>query len=91
MFEIKYKVKDGMDEKGMKEALDIFEKAYPKYLPLDKEYLAFSKFIQSCFITEDGYIMDTGSYRDANLILMRLIEKRIKKHPLLWKIFFMVA
>ena len=56
-----------------------------------KEYLEFSKFIQGCFISEDGYIIDTGNFQTVNRQLMYEIMYKIQKHPILWKIFFMIA
>ena len=58
---------------------------------LFKEYLAFSKFIQNAFISKDGWIIDTGNFEICNRELINRIEQKIKKHPFLWKLFFMVA
>ena len=42
-------------------------------------------------ISEDGYVIDTGNYKNVNAeVALRLAEK-IKKHPKLWKWFFMVV
>ena len=42
-------------------------------------------------ISEDGYVLDTGNFENVNAeVALRLAEK-IKKHPILWKMFFMVA
>lgn len=54
----------------------------------DKE---FCLKIQKLFISENGYIIDTGNYQDVNSELIIRIEEKIKKHPILWKLFFMVA
>ena len=56
----------------------------------EKRYLAFSRFIQNCLISEHGYIVDTGNYETVNLELMDRLNERIEKHPILWK-FFMVG
>lgn len=51
----------------------------------------FSILMQELLISEDGYVIDTGNYTNANAeVALRLVEK-IKKHPKLWKWFFMVA
>ena len=50
-------------------------------------YLAFSRFMQDCFISEHGYIVDTGNYETVNLELMDRLNERIEKHPILWKLF----
>ena len=51
----------------------------------------FSILIQKLLISENGYVIDTGNWENANAeVALRLVEK-IKKHPILWKLFFMVA
>lgn len=51
----------------------------------------FSVLMQEFLVSEDGYVIDTGNYENVNAeIALRLAEK-IKKHPKLWKWFFMVA
>lgn len=53
--------------------------------------LDFIRWVHNIFISENGYIVDTGNYKTVNRELMRLVDKKIKKHPLIWKLFFMVA
>ena len=51
----------------------------------------FSVLMQEFLISEGGYVIDTGNYENVNAeIALRLAEK-IKKHPKLWKWFFMVT
>lgn len=51
----------------------------------------FSLLIQDLLISEDGYVIDTGNYECVNAeVALRLADK-IKKHPIIWSIFFMVA
>lgn len=51
----------------------------------------FSILIQELLISENGYVIDTGNWKNVNAeVALRLVEK-IKKHPILWKHFFMVA
>ena len=51
----------------------------------------FSVLMQEFLVSEDGYVIDTGNYENVNAeIALRLAEK-IKKHPKLWKWFFMVT
>lgn len=65
---------------------------------LDKAYrqgwlsgFDFSIFIQDMTISENGYIIDTGNWENVNAeVALRLAEK-IKKHPILWKLFFKVG
>lgn len=51
----------------------------------------FSILVQNLLVSENGYIIDTGNWENVNAeVALRLIEK-IKRHPNLWKRFFMVA
>ena len=51
----------------------------------------FSILIHNLLISENGYVIDTGSWENVNAeVALRLVEK-IRKHPILWKLFFMVA
>lgn len=51
----------------------------------------FSIFMQNLLISENGYVIDTGNYENVNAeVSLRLLEK-IKKHPIIWRLFFMVA
>lgn len=51
----------------------------------------FSVFMHEILISENGYVLDTGNYENVNAeVALRLADK-IKKHPLIWKMFFMVA
>lgn len=72
----------------MQDYKDILEKSY------NQGWLSgfdFSVLIQRMTISEDGYVLDTGNFENVNAeVALRLAEK-IKKHPILWKMFFMVA
>ena len=60
----------------------------------EAEYLHMSQFFQTLFISKDGYVIDTGNFRDANYELVRRIKANIDRHPILFKLFwkyFMVA
>lgn len=51
----------------------------------------FSTLIQDLLISENGYVIDTGNWENVNAeVALRLAEK-IKKHPLIWKLLFMVV
>lgn len=51
----------------------------------------FSILIQKLLISENGYVIDTGNWENVNAeVALRLVEK-IRRHPILWKHFFMVA
>lgn len=74
----------------MKKEIENFDKAYDSN-DLFHEYLAFSKFFQKAFISEDGYIIDTGNFQTCNREMIQRVYERIKKHPIIWKLFFMIA
>lgn len=61
----------------------------------DKEgYLSgfdFSMFMQEIIIPEGMYVIDTGNYENVNAEVALRLARKIKKHPLLWQFFFMVA
>ena len=51
----------------------------------------FSILVQNLLVSENGYVIDTGNWENVNAeVALHLVEK-IKKHPILWKHFFMVA
>lgn len=51
----------------------------------------FSLFIQDCLISEHGYVIDTGNYENVNLVCAERLMEKIRKHPFIWKWFFMIA
>lgn len=51
----------------------------------------FSVFMQELLISEDGYVMDTGNWENVNYVCAYRLLEKIKKHPLIWKWFFMVG
>lgn len=51
----------------------------------------FSVLMHELLVSEDGYVLDTGNYEDVNAEVALRLAKNIEKHPLLWKLFFMVA
>ena len=60
----------------------------------DNNYLNgfdFSLLIQDLTSSEGGYVLPTGNYENVNAeVALRLVD-RINRHPLIWKLFFMVA
>ncbi len=51
----------------------------------------FSILVQNLLISDIGYVIDTGNWENVNAeVALRLVEK-VRKHPRLWKLFFMVA
>ena len=73
---------------NMRDSKEILDKAYEQgYL----SGLDFSVLMHRLLVSENGYVLDTGNYENVNAeVALRLAEK-IKKHPKLWKQFFMVA
>lgn len=51
----------------------------------------FSLLIQDMTISENGYVIDTGNWENVNAEVALRLAERIKKHTILWKLFFMVA
>lgn len=51
----------------------------------------FSVFMQRLLVSEHGYIMGIGNWENANYVCAYSLLNKIKKHPLLWKLFFMIA
>ena len=51
----------------------------------------FSILMQNLMVSPTGYVMDTGNWENANREIALLLLERIKKHPIIWKLLFMVA
>ena len=79
-----------MDKERCEKAIDDFGKAYIKG-DMEEEYLRFSQFIQSLFISKKGWIVETGNFETVNMKLIDDIWAKARRHPILWKIFFKVA
>lgn len=47
--------------------------------------------IEKLLISKNGVIADWCNNYTGNLIILEKLQKRIKKHPIIWKIFFMIA
>lgn len=50
-----------------------------------------SIFIQDIAISENGYVVDVGNWENVNAEVALRLAERIKRHPILWKLFFMIA
>ena len=73
-----------MTDKGK----EILDKAY------QKGYLSgfdFSLLIQDMTISENGYVLGTGNWENVNAEVALRLAEQIKKHPILWKLFFMLT
>ena len=51
----------------------------------------FSILIQELLVSENGYVINTGNWKNANAEVALRLAERIKRHPVIWKLFFMVA
>ena len=51
----------------------------------------FSLLVQDMTISENGYVIDTGNWENVNAEVALRLAEQIKKPPILWKLFFMVA
>ena len=51
----------------------------------------FSIFIQKLLVSKNGYVIDTGNWENANYACAHSLLYRIKRHPWIWKWFFMVG
>lgn len=51
----------------------------------------FSLLIHDMTISENGYVIGTGNWENVNAQVAIRLAKQINKHPIIWKLFFMVA
>lgn len=51
----------------------------------------FSILMQKLLISESGYVIDAGNWENVNAAVALELWRRVKRHPVLWKLFFMVA
>lgn len=64
------------------------------YKAYDEGFLTNDEFaflMQELLVSENGYVLDTGSGGQVNAEIALRIIKKIKKHPILWEWLFMVA
>lgn len=50
----------------------------------------FSVLIQELVVPPNAYVIDTGNWQNVNAAVAQILAQRIRRHPLLWKWFFMV-
>ena len=51
----------------------------------------FSILMQRLLVSEHGYVIDTGDWENVNAAVALRLASNIEKHPLIWKLLFMVA
>lgn len=71
----------------MKENKNLLKKTYNQGCLSDSDFVTF---MQNHLVSKDGYVLETGGAENVNAEVALRLEERIKKHPLLWKLF-MVA
>lgn len=49
----------------------------------------FSVLMQELLVSPNAYVIDTGNWQNVNAAVAQLLAQRIRRHPLLWKWFFM--
>ena len=50
----------------------------------------FSVLMQELLVSPNAYVIDTGNWQNANAAVAQILVQRIRRHPLLWKWFFMI-
>lgn len=50
----------------------------------------FSILMQQLLIPDGGYIIDTGNWENVNAEAALMLYEKIKRHPILWRLFFML-
>lgn len=66
----------------------IINKAYCNGILEDQE---FRVILSDFLISEGGYVLDTGSNKQANAEIVLRLAHKIDKHPIIWNLFFMIA
>nr|DAV88182.1 MAG TPA: hypothetical protein [Caudoviricetes sp.] len=51
----------------------------------------FSILMQDLLISKNGYVIDTGNWENVNAAVALALWRRVKRHPVLWGLFFMIA
>lgn len=50
----------------------------------------FSVLMHELLVLPNAYVIDTGNWQNVNAAVAQLLAQRIRRHPLLWKWFFMI-
>lgn len=50
----------------------------------------FSVLMQELLVPPNAYVIPFGNWENANAAVAQLLVQRIRRHPLLWKLFFMI-
>ncbi len=47
----------------------------------------FSLLMQELLVSPGGYVIDTGNWENVNAAVAVLLQERIQRHPILWRLF----
>lgn len=50
----------------------------------------FSVLMQELLASLNAYVIPIGNWENANAAVAQILVQRIRRHPLLWKLFFMI-
>lgn len=50
----------------------------------------FSVLMQELLVSPNTYVIYTGNWENVNAAVAQILVQRIRRHPLLWKLFFMI-
>lgn len=50
----------------------------------------FSVLMHELLVSPNTYVIYTGNWETVNAAVAQILVKRIQRHPLLWKLFFMI-
>ncbi len=76
-----------MEERNIDRINDILEKAKSQGW-LDG--FDFSILMQRLLIPDGGYIIGTGNWENVNAEAALMLYEKISRHPILWRLFFML-
>ena len=53
-------------------------------------YVALSGFLNRIFVKEEGSKIKAENDLERDIEIMKAVAERINKHPIIWKLFFMI-
>ena len=80
------------DFERAEDAMHTFCDLYDKNKVITREdmfcmYLELSRFIQALFISDNGYVIDTGNFTAVNRVILQDIYENVKANKKAWKMF----
>lgn len=90
----RYRASDGLHTKKMKvSGLPSKEKAIEAWNRRVQGWLSgydFSVLMQELLVSPNAYVIPIGNWENVNAAVAQILVQRIRRHPLLWKLFFMI-